>query len=33
VLRDRKLTTVDEAAVLASARAAAERLWKRMREL
>jgi cytosine/adenosine deaminase-related metal-dependent hydrolase len=32
VLRDRKLTTVDEAAVLASARAAAERLWKRMRE-
>jgi cytosine/adenosine deaminase-related metal-dependent hydrolase len=33
VLRDRRLTTVDEAAVLASARAAAERLWTRMREL
>ena len=33
VLRDRKLTTVDEAAVLASARAAAERLWTRMQEL
>jgi cytosine/adenosine deaminase-related metal-dependent hydrolase len=33
VLRDRKLTTVDEAAVLASARTAAERLWQRMREL
>jgi len=32
VLRDRKLTTVDEAAVFARARTAAERLWKRMRE-
>ena len=33
VLRDRRIVTVDEAAVLASARAAAERLWERMREL
>jgi len=33
VLRDRKLTTVDEAAVLASARTAAEGVWKRMRDL
>ena len=33
VLRDRELTTVDEAAVLARARVAADRLWKRMREL
>jgi len=33
VLRDRRLTTVDETAVLASARTAAERLWKRMRQL
>jgi putative selenium metabolism protein SsnA len=33
VLRDRRLTTVDEAAVFASARTAAERLWKRMQQL
>jgi len=33
VLRNRKLTTVDEAAVLASARTAAEGVWKRMRDL
>ncbi len=33
VLRDRVLTTVDEAAVFARARAAAEALWERMRQL
>jgi len=33
VLRDRRVTTMDEAAVLARARAAAERLWARMRSL
>ena len=32
VLRDRRITTVDEAAVLASARGAAGRLWERMRQ-
>ncbi len=30
VLRDRRVTTVDEAAVFARARRAAEALWKRM---
>jgi putative selenium metabolism protein SsnA len=33
VLRDRAIVTVDEAAVLAQARAAAARLWERMRVL
>ena len=33
VLRDRRLTTVDEAAVLARARAAASALWQRMQQL
>jgi cytosine/adenosine deaminase-related metal-dependent hydrolase len=33
VLRDRRIVTVDEAAVLARARAAAARLWERMRKL
>ncbi len=33
VLRDRVVATVDEAAVFARARAAAERLWNRMRPL
>jgi putative selenium metabolism protein SsnA len=33
VLRDRELTTVDEAAVLARARAAASALWERMQRL
>jgi len=33
VLRDRRLTSVDEPAVLARARAAAERLWERMQAL
>jgi len=33
VLRDRRLTTVDEGAVLASARVAAARLWERMQRL
>ena len=32
VLRDRRVTTVDEAAVFARARGAAERLWERMRQ-
>jgi len=32
VLRDRRVTTVDEAAVFASAREAAGRLWERMRQ-
>jgi hypothetical protein len=32
VLRDRRVTTVDEAAVFASARGAAGRLWERMRQ-
>jgi hypothetical protein len=30
VLRDRRITTVDEAAVHARARSAVERLWARM---
>jgi hypothetical protein len=30
VLRDRRIVTVDEAAVLASSRAAARGLWERM---
>jgi len=33
VLRDRRLTSVDEPAVLARARAAAERLWEKMQAL
>ena len=33
VLRDRRIVTVDEAAVLARARDAAARLWERMRKL
>ncbi len=33
LLRDRMLTTVDEAAVFARARAAADRLWRRMGQL
>ncbi len=33
VLRDRRVTNVDEAAVLARARAAATALWERMRRL
>jgi putative selenium metabolism protein SsnA len=33
VLRDRQVTTVDEPAVLARARTAAERLWERMQRL
>ena len=33
VVRDRAVTTVDEAAVFARARAAAERLWDRMQQL
>ena len=33
VLRDRRIVTVDEAALLPRARFAAERLWSRMREL
>ena len=33
VLRDRRITTVDEASVLARARAAAPTLWERMRTL
>ena len=33
VLRDRRITSVDETAILARARAAAGRLWKRMRHV
>ena len=33
VLQDRRIVTVDEAAVLARAQAAATRLWERMRKL
>ena len=32
ILRDRRIVTVDETAVFASARAAAERIWKRMQQ-
>jgi hypothetical protein len=32
VLRDRRVVTVNEAAVLASAQRAAQGLWQRMRE-
>ena len=33
VVRDRAIVTVDEAGILAQARAAAARLWERMRAL